>query len=64
MSKVNLTLGENKTSVSLSLETKDVGLTWDQATWTWAESTSSWDSPKYSLSRESKSSVSLSLESK
>ena len=59
---VSLTLGESKTAVSLSLETKDAGITWDQAIQTWDETDSTWDAVKASLSRESKTKVDLILE--
>ena len=59
----SLTL-ESKSNGSLSLETKDSGITWDQATGTWDDMNSPWDSPKITLTRESKSSGNLSLEAK
>lgn len=59
---VSLTLGESKTSVNLSLETKEAGITWDQALETWDENTSTWDAVKAILSKESKSKVNLTLE--
>lgn len=60
--KVDLVLGESKTSVSLTLETKEAGITWDQALGTWDETTSTWNAVKASLSKESKTKVNLSLE--
>ena len=56
---------EAKSNISLSNESKDSGMTWDEATMTWDEMDSStWDLPKVVLSRESKSFISLNNESK
>ena len=54
----------SKSNISLSNEAKDTDLTWDEATFTWDETTGTWDNPKRPLTRESKSNVSLSLETK
>jgi len=64
MSVVSLTLGEAKTNASLSLETKDPGLTWDTIVGTWDEASGTWETALSSLAREAKTKVSLSLESK
>jgi len=64
MAKDDLTLSETKTKDDLTLESKDVGITWDGATGTWDDQTGTWDAPKGTLSKESKSKVSLTLESK
>ena len=64
MAKVNLTFAENKSKVSLSLETKESGITWDDMVGTWDEATSSWDSVKITAVRESKTKISLTLEAK
>jgi len=54
-----------KSNVTLSKESKDVGLTWDDANWIWDDADSSWDAPKMKLSLgEIKSSLDLSLTSK
>ena len=57
---------EAKTKVSLSLETKSNNLTLDEADWTLDEANpdSTLDVPKLVLSKETKSSINLSLESK
>jgi len=56
---------ESKTNITLAKESKDVGLTWDDADWTWDDATSSWDAPKLKLSMgETKSNLDLSLASK
>ena len=60
---VNLTLGESKTKVDLSLEAKIVpNKTWDEGTDTWNEANYTWASPKAALVREAKTKVSLTLE--
>lgn len=64
MAKVNLTLGESKSKVDLSLEQKDSGITWDTAIWSWDDADSTWDAAKVSLAREAKTKVDLSLEAK
>ena len=64
MAVVSLTLGEAKTNVSLSLETKDSGLTWDTIGGTWDDANSTWDTAKATLTREAKTNVSLTLETK
>ncbi len=63
MSVVSLTL-ESKSNGSLSLETKNPGLTWDTIVGTWDEAVSTWDTALSTLARESKTKVSLTLESK
>jgi len=56
---------EAKSNITLSKESKDVGLTWDDADWTWDDANSSWSTPKYTLNKgETKSNLDLSLESK
>lgn len=47
--------------IDLSLEDKDSGLTWDEATMTWDEATGTWDNPKRPMTLETKSKVDLSL---
>jgi hypothetical protein len=64
MTKVSLTFPESKTKISLNLESKDSGLTWNGAIWTWDEATGNWDSGKVSLTKESKTKADLTLESK
>lgn len=61
---IDLSLGESKTGLDLSLEEKESSLTWDEADWTWDEATGTWDRPGLVLSKETKSAVDLSLESK
>ena len=56
---------ESKNSTStLSNDSKDNDLTWDEATMTWDEATRTWDSPGRPMTKESKNSYSLSNESK
>lgn len=57
---------EAKTKVDLTLEaTRGIlDMTWDEATMTWDEQTGTWDNPKGSLTKESKTKVSLTLENK
>ena len=54
----------NKSSSSLNLESKKTDKTWDEATETWDEQTDTWNAAGMVLDKESKSSVSLSLEDK
>ncbi len=53
-----------KANVTLSKESKDMGLKWDDANWDWDSADSPWDAAKMTLSKTAKSNVSLSLESK
>ena len=56
---------ESKSKITLSKESKDTSLIWDNASWTWDEATSAWNAPKLTLSKgEIKSKISLSLELK
>ena len=56
---------ENKTKVSLSNESKDDSLIWNNASGNWNEAThSKWSNPKLGLSRTSKTKISLSNENK
>ncbi len=65
MTKISLALGETKSNISLSNESKDASMTWDEATMTWDEmDASTWDVPKLVLSKETKSNISLSNEAK
>lgn len=64
MAKVNLTIGESKSKVDLSLEGKNSDLTWAEADWSWGEDDSPWSNPKITSIKESKSKVDLSLENK
>ena len=61
---VSLSL-ESKSATDLTHEGKGSStITWDDATWSWDEETGTWDNMKTSLTLESKSNVSLSLEAK
>ena len=60
---VNLTLGESKTSVDLSLEQKKSSQTWgDTGTETWDGATRTWGNPGEFATREVKTKVDLILE--
>ena len=61
--KVSLTLAETKTKVDLTKESKNVDLTWDEATGTWESTGGTWDRLTPGT-LEAKSKVSLSLEAK
>lgn len=64
MSKIDLSL-EEKTSIDLSLEEKGSDMTWEQSDpGTWGEANSVWGNPKEFITIESKTKVSLNLESK
>lgn len=61
---VSLTL-ESKSNASLTLENKgNATITWDDAIGTWDEQEGTWDLPRITLTKESKSSVDLSLKIK
>lgn len=62
--KVDLTLGESKTKVDLTLESKGNDPTWDTIGGTWDDATSIWANPKGSLTLETKTKGDLTLESK
>lgn len=66
MSKVDLTLGESKTKDDLTLETKSQSaLTIDDATWSIDDGGAvPLDYPRGTLTKESKTKVDLTLESK
>jgi hypothetical protein len=64
MTKVNLTFSESKTKTDLTLESKDVGMTWDEATMTWNEATFTWDLPLLVAVLETKTKVDLTKETK
>ena len=65
MGAISLSFGETKSNITLSKESKDVGLTWDDADWTWDDADNTWDVAKYKLSLdETKSNLDLSLLSK
>ena len=55
---------ESKSNITLSKESKDVGLTWNDADWSWDSAGSPWDAPKYTLNKANKSNLDLSLQSK
>ena len=60
---VNLTLGEAKTKVDLSLEQKATDTTWaDTGDTTWAEATRTWGNPGTFGNHEDKTKVDLILE--
>jgi len=61
---ISLDLGETKSNISLSLEDKSSGLIWDDANFTWDENDSTWEQPEIVLTKEAKSNINLSLESK
>jgi len=64
MPAISLALGETKSNVSLSNESKPNDLTWDDANWTWDKATGTWDRPGTVLSKEAKSNISLNNEAK
>jgi len=65
MTKVNLTLGESKSKVDLTLEGKNMGSAWqDMGDGSWGEQEGTWEANKVSLTKELKTKVDLSLESK
>lgn len=55
---------ESKNTNSLSNESKETGLTWDEATMTWDEAEFTWDQPKRPITKESKNANNLVNESK
>ena len=53
-----------KSKITLAKESKDVGLTWNDADWSWDSADSPWSTPKYTLNKANKSKLDLSLTSK
>lgn len=65
MTKVDLTLGESKTKVNLTLEGKGADKTWATISGTWEDhSGSTWAAQKEVGTMESKTKDDLTLESK
>ena len=65
MTKISLTLAENKTKADLTLDSKGQDYTWDTIPGTWDDhSESTWDSLKQVSSLETKTKADLSLETK
>ena len=65
MAKVSLTIGENKSKVDLTLESKGQDFTWGTIPGTWDDhAASTWNTQKQVGSLESKTKVSLTLPSK
>jgi hypothetical protein len=64
MAKVDLTLGQSRTKVDLTLATKGSDLTWDEATWSWDDAEGNWNGQNVSLTLASKTKVDLTLASK
>jgi hypothetical protein len=63
--KVDLTLGESKTKVSLTLEDKGADQTWAETDpETWEDQDGDWDTKKISATLESKTKDDLNLETK
>jgi len=61
MTKISLSMGETKSKIDLALEGKDVGITLADAPWTLAEDDSTLAAPRYTLGKESKTKVDLTL---
>jgi len=59
MAKIDLSLGETKSEIALSNESKSSSMTWDEANMTWDEQDGTWAQPEYVLSKESKSEITL-----
>jgi len=65
MAKVSLTLGESKSKVDLTLESRGTSKTWNTIQGTWDDhKTSTWNLQREQATLESKTKVNLSLESK
>jgi len=65
MGAISLSFGETKSNITLTKESKDVSLKWNDADWQWDSATSKWNAPKYTLNKsETKSKLDLSLLSK
>lgn len=48
----------------MTLESKDTGLTWGEADFTWADGAGTWAKPGTPIVEETKNSASLTLETK
>ncbi len=56
---------EDKNSLTLSNESKDDGLTWeDSDPLTWGDDTGTWKAPKVPFNKESKNALSITNEAK
>lgn len=55
---------ESKSKITLSKESKNNDITWDEANWSWDDATGTWNRPGLVLSKTAKSFISLSKESK
>lgn len=53
---------ETKNSVSLTMEDRDQGTTWDAATYSWDAALGTWNVPGVVFTKETKNSVSLTFE--
>lgn len=55
---------DSKNNISMSLDSRDTGLTWDEATFTWDDAVGTWDVPGSPIIEDSKNNISLTLDNK
>ena len=55
---------ENKASITITNDTKDSGITWDEATFTWDSAEGTWDVPGLVVARETKTNITITNETK
>lgn len=51
-------------AITITNESKDDGLIWNDAVWTWDEAAGTWAVPKIVITKDSKNNLSVSNESK
>jgi len=59
MAKISLANQPSKSKLDLSNEEKDSSLTWEDADFSWDDANSPWSNPRQSLSKTSKSKITL-----
>ena len=60
---MNIT-NETKNSLTVTNDSKDNGLTWDEADFTWDEAIGTWDVPGMPIENETKNNLTITNETK
>jgi len=55
---------DSKNALSITNESKETGLTWDEADFIWNEAAGTWDVPGLPLIKETKNTLSITYENK